>query len=377
MTLHLVKSGPAGALAPTPGPEFQRNGLVTRSASPIFGNFQENQQPFFVDWLTISQAHFEGGLPLVDSGCVMAVDTSGELEWKTSKSVKHQGSFETSLNVRCDGHRVTFSGNVSRFARSNNLFGFGFFDCLTRINAVLHTYGLPPFTPGKKMELVSRGEVRTQWTGARVSRIDLTSNYETGSADNAHAFLQWLGSQHTPRAEGRVLGQGETVAFGGKGQARQYWKIYIKHLELMRHSNTDQKVIDHCAQRGIVRFEGTVRSKALTDMGCAYLGDYESGWAMAQLIQLFDEKSQVLHRAERSTDDLDDLPRALRGTARDYIAGMDLTARMPRTTFYRHRAALLPYGIDIAVRNIRPFSPRVQVIELRPASVPSWYQLAA
>lgn len=357
----------AGATAPV------RKVYVTPSESPIF----ETTPPFFVDWLSISQVHTEGGLPVVDAGCVMGVDDAGELEWKTTRSVQHEGSFETSLNVRSDGYRVTFSGNVSRFGRPDNLFGFDFFECLRRVNEVLAHYALPPFTAGKKIERIVKGEVRYEWTGARVSRIDLTANYETGSEDNAHALMQYLATQHAGRHEGRVLGQGETVAYGGRGGGRQYWKAYIKHLELQRHGATDQRVIEHCAARGVVRFEGTVRTKALTDMGGAFLGDYESGWAMGQLVKLFDQQSQVLHRAERSTDDLDNLPRALRGTARDYLAGMDLVNTMSRTTFYRHRTALLPYGIDIAVRNVRPFQPRVRVIELRPAEVPSWYQLAA
>src|SRR2546430_11073167 len=39
-------------------------------------------------------------------------------------------------------------------------------------------------------------------------------------------------------------------------------------------------------------------------------------------------------------------------------AGMDMRARLSKSAFYRHRAALLPYGIDIAVRNVSPFQPR-------------------
>ena len=370
-------------------PEGVRDGLVTRPVCLTGETFQHSLShrgtepvPFFVDWLSISQVYPEGGLPVVDSGCVLAVDESGQLKWKTTSSVKHEGSFETSVNVRCDGYRVTFSGNVSRFGRSDNLFGFDFWECLRRINAVLGYYELPAFTPGAKREEISRGEVRYVWSGARVSRIDLTANYEAGSADNAHAYLQWLGSQHVGRHEGRVLGQGETVAWGGQAKGgkrgtRQYWKAYIKHLEMVRHGCQDSQVIEHCTARGVVRFEGTLRSNALTDMGAAYLGDYESGWAMGQLIRAFKEHSEVVSRAEKCTDDLDDLPKHLRGTARDYLAGMDLQTRMSRASFYRHRNALLPYGVDIAVRNVRPFQPRIRVIELRPAEVPIWYQLAA
>ena len=338
----------------------------------------ETPPRFFIDWLSVSQVHPSGGLPLVDAGTVIASDTDGVMVWKTSRAVEHEGSFDTSINVKCDGERVTLSGNLSRFGRRDNLFGFDFAECMRRANEVLAHHGLPPFSAGSRVELAKkRGkDVEYAWTGARVSRIDLTANYCAGSADDAHAFMQWLGSQHAHRQEGQRLGQGETVAFGA-GSRRSYWKAYLKALELKRHEGADPEVIAWCDAVGLVRFEGTLRSNLLTEVGAAYLGDYERGHAMGQLIRIFEERSSVLGRATAASDDMDALPRHLRATARDYMAGMDLTAAMSRASFYRHRSALLPYGIDIAVRNVRPFTPRVRVIELAQAVPPSWYQLAA
>lgn len=391
MSLQLVHSATLQGLTqgetaspahPVAGPEG-RDDLVTRPVclkneipAANHRTDQDEDAPFFVDWISIAQDHPAGGLPVVDSGCVIGCAEGGEIEWKTTKAVKHLGSFETSVNVKSDGFRVTVTGNVSRFGRAENLFGFGFWACLERVNAILAYYGLPPMTAGMKRETVSKGQIRTIWSGARVSRIDLTANYEAGSADNAHAVMQYLGSQHAGRKDGRVLGQGETVDWGA-GSRRQYWKAYIKHLELKRRGCSEQRVVEHCELRGVVRFEGTLRSNALTDLGCAYLGDYESGWAMKQLTMLFDEHTEVLSRTQKATDDLDELPRAVRGTARDYLAGMDLSVSMSRASFYRHRRELLSYGIDIAVRNVLPFKPRVRVIELKRAEVPSWYQLVA
>lgn len=350
-----------------------RKVLVTPSDS-LTG---ETGAPFFVDWLSISQVHPEGGLPLVDAGCVMGCDEGGELVWKTARAVQHAGSFETSINVRCDGHRVTLSGNLSRFGRRDNLFGFGFFECLRRANDVLAHYELPHFSAGERRPLWKRGRAHGyEWTGARVSRIDLTANFGAGNMGDAHAFMQWLGSQHAPRQEGRTLGQGETVAFGS-GSHRAYWKAYLKALEMKRHEGADERVIEWCESVGLVRWEGTLRTKLLTDIGAAFLGDYERGTAMGQLIKVFEERSAVLSRASAATDDLDALPRHLRATARDYLAGMDCAAVMKRATFFRHRRELLAHGIDIAVRNIRPFTPRVRVVELARVEPPSWYQLAA
>jgi hypothetical protein len=270
---------------------------------------------------------------------------------------------------------VTISGNLSRFGRRDNLFGSDFWQCLALANEICEHYGLPPFSAGIRGEVLRRGHLCTVWTGARVSRIDLTANYETGSPDNAHALLQWLGSQHAPRQAGRVLGDGETVDFG-RGSRRQYWKAYIKHLELERHGGADERVIDFCRERGIVRFEGTVKSNALSALGCAFLGDYESGWSMGELVRLFEEKREIFSRAQSATDDLDALPRAVRCTARDYLAGADCARLLSRSTFYRHRAELLRFGIDISKRNFLPFAPRIRVIECRPAVVPDWYSFA-
>jgi len=329
-----------------------------------------------VDWLTVSQEHPAGGLPVVSAGAVWATDEHGQVRWQTISRVIHEGSFETSISVRCDGFRVELSGNLGRFGRPENVFGFGLVECLRRANEVLAHYGLPPFTPGERWHRITKGKAETRWTGARISRIDLTANFETGSQADASAFLAALASQHKSKQRGATVAQGETVDWG-RGSRRQYWKVYNKARELIAHGCSDQRVIDHCQAVGLVRFEGTVRSNALTDTGCAFLGDYITGWAMPQLIRLFDESAEVLSRCEKTTDDLDELPRALRGHARDYLAGMDLRQQLSRTTFYRVRGQLLPYGLDIAMTNVAPFKPRVQVIQLRPAVRPDWYQLAA
>lgn len=394
--MAVVGTPDGGRAAPDGRGADPRKVLVTPSGIPTGGTAEASESPFFVDWVSISQVHADGiwhdvvtddgtvtrQLLQVDSGCVWSANDEGEIEWRTLRAVRHEGSFETSVAVRCDGYKVTFSGNMSRFGRRDNLFGFDVLGCVERINRVLATYQLPPFTPGTMLQRLSDrkdGTFDTVWSGARISRLDLTANFEAGSADDAHAFLQWLATQKVGRKEGRTLGQGETVDWGGK---RQYWKAYIKHLELARHEHKnpgllDPRVIEHCAARGVVRFEGTVRSKTLGDLGAAFLGDHVSGFAMGQLVNLFNQHATVLDRAECSTDDLDSLPRPLRATARDYLAGMDLPRSMTKSTFYRHRLQLLPYGIDIAVRNVKPFQPRVRVVQLARAEVPSWYQLAA
>lgn len=347
-------------------------------------------EPFFVDWLTMRQSH-EFELPVINAGVVCGIDTHGEIEWQTQRASQIQGSFETSIQLRSDGHTVMFSGNVSRFGRTNNLFGFSFSDCLRRVNQVLERFGLPPFSAGQKFYRNVRHSdgsftVSPAWTGATLSRIDLTANYETGSLANARAYLEWLSTQQgNARLKVGTRLDGETVDWG-RGSRRIYSKIYIKSAELRKHAapgdlvfNDDEtqdtdlaRLVRHCENVGLVRFEVTAKATQLIAMGCNYLG----GFDMHKIVELFTDRAAVLTRADHAHDDFETLPNAFRRTARDYLAGDDLERHLSISTFRRHRLALLPYGIDISVRrNVINFLPRVRVIELKAAPVPVWYQL--
>jgi len=367
--------------------DYDRDGRLARTGSSDlssgktswnFGDLDrrdQREEPFFVDWLTIRQSH-EHQLPEVNCGVVFGVDANGEVEWQTKRASKIEGSFETSVQVRCDGHTVMFSGNVSKFGRTDNLFGFSFNQCLSRINNILQRLGLPPFTAGQKFYRQVRHDdghctLRPAWTGATISRIDLTANYETGCLSDARAYLAWLSTQQgDSRLKVGTHPDGDTVEWG-KGSRRIYSKVYIKSAEMKKHGGP-QELIDHCEQVGLVRFEVTCKATQLIAMGCNHLG----GFDMKQLELLFNERAAVLTRAEHTHDDLSELPNALRRTARDYLAGDDVIGRMSPATYRRHRAGLLPYGLDISVaRNVVNFQPRIRVIELKPASVPHWYQL--
>lgn len=332
----------------------------------------EPQRSFFVDWLSLYQEHV-GPLPIVSAGVVWSTDSTGEVKWKCVKASTIEGSFETSVQVRCDGNTVKFDGNVSRFGRPDNVFGYDLDQCVQIVNSILADLGLPPFTKGEKfyrhVKTQSGLLLKSAWTGAHLSRIDMTANFETGSLSNARAYLEWLATQQgSARIKVGTHGNGETVDWG-RGSRRLYAKAYLKSDELRAHG-AGLELIEHCEVVGLVRFELTVKATQLHSMGCNYLG----GLDMDQLELLFDERKAVLTRAEHTHDDMQELPNALRRTARDWLAGDDLERRMSLATFKRHRKGLLPYGIDIAVRrNVIDFKPRVRTIEVRPARVPSWY----
>lgn len=340
----------------------------------------------FCDWLSIYQRHYGGNLPKVADGAVMRIDSSGEVESVTLKKLSIEGSHETSVFVRCDGETVWFDGNVSKWGRTDNLFGYTFAQCLQIVNGLLASLGLPPFTEGERYVTNFKGEPRTCWTGAMVTRVDITRNFSVGGKENAYHFMRYLQGQQASRLKTGTYGDGETVDWG-RGSRRLYFKAYLKGPELLRHAARatpgdsfikpapDPYVLqlaDWCDSVGLVRVEMTFKATKLHDMGCHYLG----GFDMKQLELEFEQRCEVLTRASADVDELTELPKALLSTYRMWQAGDDLTVKLSRATFYRHRRELLPYGVDIAIKsNVVPLKTRTRVIQLGPVSMPEFYEL--
>lgn len=355
----------------------------------------------FCDWISIYQQH-GGNLPLIADGAVMRIDSNGEVTSTTLKSVKVEGSHESAIFIRCDGDTVRFDGNVSKFGRPDNVFGYSFIQCIGQINNILADHGLPPFTEGDRFMTNFKGNPRSVWTGARVTRVDITQNFVTGSKENAYHFMRFLAGQQASRIKTQTIGDGETVDFG-RGSRNMYFKVYSKGPELRKHISGVKaprhiphvpglldvdpslrkqppsneyllKLADWCDEVGLVRAELTVKSTKLHALGCNYLGGYD----MKQLEIEFEKACEVFTRASAEVEEITELPKHLLSTYRMWQAGDDISTKLKKSQFYLHRKALLPYGCDIAIKsNVVPLKTKTRVIRLGPASQPEWYELPA
>lgn len=339
----------------------------------------------FIDWVSMYQAH-GGNLPKLSDGFFIRLDAEGLHESTTLKKTRIEGSYESAVFVRCDGVTVWFEGNVSKFGRTDNVFGYSFGECMARINALLGTLGLPPFTAGVKGEFGK--DCKPGWTGARITRLDVTRNYATGSAENAHHFMRWLSGQQASRIKTGTHGAGETVDFG-RGSREIYSKAYLKGVELTKHITKNKVgILPHlskpipssylanlaswCNDVGLVRFETTYKSTFLIKHNLQYLG----GFDMTRLINDFDQRNEILFRSTSDIDELTHLDTKLLSVYRMWQAGDDITSKYSRATLYRYRAKLLPYGVDIAIKsNVIKFEPKTRVIKLGPVSQPHFYDL--
>lgn len=362
------------------------------SFAAVLPDFPRNDTRFqqrvsFCDWVSIYQTHdaLVDQLPKINDGCFVRYDVEGAHESTTLKKLKIEGSHETGIFLRCDGQTVWFEGNVSKFGRQDNVFGFSFIDCISRINAILASLALPPFTAGTAFR--SQINDKIHYTGARITRLDLTNNFQSGSPENAYAFMRHLAMQQASRLKTGVHGKGETVDFG-RGSRRVYSKAYLKAPELLRHMKKQAKgeetaysvpfdpyisrLAAWCDSVGLVRFETTYKSTYLIDNTQNFLG----GLDMRCLELDFLQRQEVFTRSNCEADELSSLDKNTLACYRMWQAGDDITAKFKKSQFYKHRAALLPHGIDIAIKsNVLNFQPRVKVIQLSQCPVPDFYQL--
>lgn len=350
----------------------------------------------FCDWLSIYQHHPEGLAPLND-GAVFKYSADGELECMTLKKARIGGSHDTSVYIRCDGSTVMFEGNVSKFGRKDNLFGYSFDQCIERVNLLLSKLNLPPFTIGNPSHRqLTNGQWEKVYSGARVSRIDVTQNFCAGSSSRAAAFMTWLGTQQASRMKTHVYGHGETVEFGG-GSRFVYTKAYLKAAELIKHAKKlkrevdieingetfkglgsakeidpyVQDLADWCDSVGLVRWESTYKSTWLIQNNQQYLGAID----MAVIYKDFEKRKEVFTRSNIDFDDMSVLPAKLLAVYRMWAAGDDITSKYSRSQFYKHRKALLGYGVDIAIRGkVTSLPIRTRVLTLSHAIPPLFYQ---
>lgn len=342
-----------------------------------------------IDWLTIKQSHFglSERLPLLSNGCVMAFDSDGAVEHTTLKRAEVEGSHDSKCYVRCDGDTVEFTGNPARWCRMDNVFGYSFGESLLIVNRILATLDLPPFSSGEAFETKNQsGEVIKVWTGATITRLDMTENYLTGSPENANYFLRWLAGQKIKSKKTNFYGDHSTVDFG-RGSKRAYFKVYNKGYELLKHSKSKpdvstiekhdrceviEKLAQWCTDNGMVRAELELKSRALRDLHCYYLGELDMNVIEVE----FKKHSSVFERATAEVDSLASLDGQALAVYRLWQAGDDLKSKYKKTFLYKYRAILLKHGIDIFIpSNVVRFEPKTRVITLAAAIPPDWYSL--
>lgn len=349
----------------------------------------------FCDWLSCYQVHPSGGLPVINNGCVAQFEShamkqiidaeTGELkvmfdpdkiEWTTQRHFDYEGSYSTKIRIRCDGNTVTFDGNVSRFARSDNVFGYSVIDCITRANDILSALGLPPFTHERDAPTADDKYIVS---GCVITRIDLTKNYSTGSKAKALRLINYFAGQDLGR-KATAKQYGNNGVSWNEGSKFWYSKLYLKSDSLGDFCN--EELAEWVTENGILRHEISLKSRYLTQHGLRkilnwkkkYETEHFKGLDMEN--EIYERFTEPFTRGTATRTPLEDIPKNLGRIARDWRQGIDVwhdgdyTAR----TKQRWRKSLLAFGIDIKKpSNVTRLPVRLEVIELQPATIPHWY----
>jgi II/X family phage/plasmid replication protein len=295
------------------------------------------------------------------------------------------GSFATGLQVRSALHtwdgssssHIEISGNPVKFFQGHNLWGTDDLPGLARatIDAVVRILKLEP----------SQAD-RAAWrTGAvQLTRVDCTQTFHL---DNTAQVLAWLRSaEQTAHLAFRGRGQlvrGSTLYFG-KNSRRWSLKIYAKGQEIQAKGHGQESIMENpdaieYANRSL-RVELVMRSMELKRQQLDFVNAWESsnGVPLAVTAQLLRDRlgdMTMTTTSHLSPEVIESFRPSLRLAVASWESGQDLRSMMPRRTFYKFRAELLPHGIDIATllpREVSNVVPLFKVLEAKPVGVPEW-----
>jgi II/X family phage/plasmid replication protein len=321
-----------------------------------------------IDWLSARLALPHSRL---NGGRVVKITPEGSIEWESQCWLDVEGSFDSNCRVRSWGNtHLEFSGNPSKFLQGHNLFGSNdpgglLYGCL---RVVLRHLGVA----------VPDGVLRLAVLGAKLSRVDLTESYGLGSRDEVRSWLRAAEDAAYLRYRGRGTLTKEGTLYFGKHSRRWSLKMYCKGDELDAHSLPVELPCRVCLgswAHDKLRVELTLRGLELRGVGlseCGLWGDNTGQELYLSYVAGLSLSEQMRVSASVQSG----LPPRLRLAYQAWWDGHDLRVQMARRTFYRYRAALLPFGVDIGVKRRRDRSRDVvqlrRVLEAVPAGIPSW-----
>lgn len=367
---------------------------------------------FFIDKLCVTQDHtpsHDDVLPFVAQHRYIKVDLQTGQETEHYDNLKMEGSYSSSLMIKCNGFEVSVYGNPSRWHRIDNLFGLKTFDeCIAVYNQILTGLGLPVFTKcatfSFKQSLSGNKNIK-KYNGAIIKHVDFTRNLSVGQG-NEKTYLKGLSTQSIGRSVPAFLYPDEsTVEWYGahmqkmNGSTYRYIKVYLKTSDLLRNQKKNlkgatmedheyfAKLVEYTATNGVIREEHSFKREYLVrhDL-CAYgLVKEEQFKEELQTIANIRKRLEVNNmKYETVADQLIESGicksrQSANATQMYYMLwlhgqSMDRT----KSQFREHKSRLLQLGIDISIKLDITRAPlrlkECDVIDVRPFSAPSWYR---
>jgi len=360
---------------------------------------------WFIDRLDVHQDFEPNSVPVVGEK-MLDVSNLATGEWeKSSPTSLVLTSDATSILLRCDGTRVSISGNPSHWGRIDNLYGFQTIEeAMGVYNSILEQFNLPPFKRCER-HWFRQGEdgkhAGVVVDGAVITRIDWTRNLSVGRNNEQH-FIRALSTMTVGRGRKPYLYQDGNTTDWGRGSTWRYVKIYNKTFDLERNRRRKLKnatpeaeayydrLIDYCRTCGIVREEHEFKRQFLAKNNMRFWGWFDE----ERFYEYLTDIEEIMHRLDIEAFDYvmvaDQLlereivktRQAANATQNYALAWLHGNNFERNSQFYVHRRRLLKLGIDIGVRFDASRTPNPQIKFVRPVNVsvaepPPWYQLPA
>lgn len=338
-----------------------------------------------IDWLTYS-VPYTHSQPISD-GSIISVTPDGEIEWNTDKRLAVRGSHESNLHVKTD--RTSFNpesglftqlhldGNPSKWLQGHNLFGSDDVMGLA-IETAKRVYSALSVAP------TDEDIVRLHSGSFGLYRVDINYSFALANQAKVLQFIHAMETQAHMKHRGSGIMKGKTLYFGQKSR-RWSLKMYSKGHEITSKKKGHQLhrelgLLPHLKDWADdkLRIELTLRSLQLKDIQL----DTASKWGDNTPLEMFKMYLGALEMSTQqdlTSDALSSLPSRLKPVYELWRSGHDLRSSYSSSTFYRHRSALLKYGIDIAVvqpsnkKDLSNVVPFIQVLEaVQVSNVPDW-----
>lgn len=332
-----------------------------------------------IDWLTFDVIcpHHPGAF---SAGQVLCIDANGETEWLSQRRLIVPGSHDSTITVKATpgtdpGISLRFSGNPVKWLQGHNIFGTDDLQGIARdlVVGVFDILGQP-----LDFQVISA----LQSGHFTLLRVDINYSWLVPTGPDALEFIRSMSASSYLSHRGRGELRRESTCSWGKGS--QYWwmKAYHKGSELrdkghqlpleLSCTSALLEFADRC-----VRIEVQLNSKELKRRSLNVASAWHD-WTPSEIHSDYLQRLQISDATmSRKQNPPPGLPEKLVSVYQLWADGHDLRQLYPRATWYRHRKALMDYGIDIAVQQPREDEaekvvPLRSVLIAQPAGVPEW-----
>lgn len=365
----------------------------------------QTEDPPFIDFISLNMP-IPVGLPPINDGCVVYLDSQGQIQKTIDRRLVVEGSYSTKTLLKAANGRLDISGNIGRYNRRDNVFNYGLPETIAKINQLLDlpefthipriTLGTPRLTNKKQYKSGGYSEYSTIVFdgGARLSRLDLTKMYSLDSEQSKRIYLQYLSTlnlpyKHTSAVYG-ASGQVETIYFD-KTSTYLTIKIYDKAVDYEKRNREHlhngkartpfdshyEKVLNFLKEKNIIRVEIVLKRDWLIQTSYCWLGAIMND--LTALQQIYKEQTSGF-LSDIDVNKTAVLSRPARVMFYEWMSGEVLAETHSRATIYRHRKEIkekLGQAIDITrpCPDPKQVIPKTHVCKITPISMPDWYHL--